>query len=50
VNVNDAGWVDVVLDSIDKIENRKINFEHYFNDVLVKHKADVKNNVSWINK
>ncbi len=49
VNVNDAGWVDVVLEAIDKIENRKINFDHYFNEVLVKHKADVKNNVSWIN-
>ncbi len=49
VNVNDAGWVDSVLDSIDKIENRQIDFNRYFREVLPKHKTDVKNNVAWIN-
>ena len=49
VNVNEAGWVDSVLDSIDKIEKKEIDFDHYFNKVLVKHKEDVNNNVSWIN-
>ncbi len=49
VNVNEAGWVNSVLDSIEKIEEKKIDFRHYFNNVLVKHKADVKNNVAWIN-
>jgi polysaccharide pyruvyl transferase WcaK-like protein len=48
VNVNDAGWVDSVIDSIEKIEENKIDFNHYFSNVLEKHKALVKNNVSWI--
>ena len=48
VNVNDAGWVDSVIDSIEKIEENKIDFNHYFSNVLEKHKALVKNNVTWI--
>lgn len=49
VNVNEKGWVDSVLDSIDKIEKGKVDFKNYFTNVLVKHKHDVKNNVAWIN-
>lgn len=49
VNVNDKDWVGSVLDSMDKIENKKVDFNNYFNNVLVKHKNDVKNNVAWIN-
>ncbi|MEO7523982.1 MAG: polysaccharide pyruvyl transferase family protein [Ferruginibacter sp.] len=49
VNVNDAGWVNIVLDSIDKIEKKQVDFNSYFKNVLVKYKEDVKNNVAWIN-
>jgi len=49
VNVNDEGWVDSVLESIDKIEKKQIDFNYYFKNVLVKHKDDVRNNVAWIN-
>ena len=49
VNVNDAGWVDSVIHSIEMIEEKKIDFPAYFRNILVKHKSDVTNNVSWIN-
>jgi polysaccharide pyruvyl transferase WcaK-like protein len=48
-NVDEAGWVDSVLNSIDMIEGKKIDFDNYFKNVLVKHKADVSKNVTWIN-
>ncbi len=48
-NVNEAGWVDSVIDSIEKIEQHKIDFGHYFSTILPKHKMEVKNNVTWIN-
>ncbi|MEO8772107.1 MAG: polysaccharide pyruvyl transferase family protein [Ferruginibacter sp.] len=50
INVNDANWVQAIIDSIDSMEKGNIDFPAYFKNVLVKHKEDVKYNVSWVNK
>jgi polysaccharide pyruvyl transferase WcaK-like protein len=49
VNVDSPGWVDSLMGLIDKMESGTIDFEGYFKNTLVKHKADVKDNASWIN-
>lgn len=49
VNVNDAGWVNTVLENINKIEKKQVDFDVYFRNILPGHKEDVKNNVAWIN-
>ncbi len=48
INVKNPGWQAAILDAIDKIENKKIDFDHYFKNVLPKHKESVRKNVSWI--
>lgn len=49
VNVDNTEWAQSVVDSIDLIESGTIDFPAYFKNVLVKHKEEVKYNVSWVN-
>lgn len=48
VNVEEPGWADSIINSIEKIEEHKIDFQKYFSETLAKHKTNVRNNVSWI--
>lgn len=48
INVKNADWLQSVLNAIDNIENKKIDFDNYFKNVLPKHKERVRNNVSWV--
>ncbi|MEO8414726.1 MAG: polysaccharide pyruvyl transferase family protein [Ginsengibacter sp.] len=49
INVKNADWLQSVLNAIDDIENKKIDFDGYFRNVLPRFKENVSNNVNWIN-
>lgn len=49
VNVDDRGWAESIIQSIDLIEKKQIDFKHYFSDILPRYKLEANRNVTWIN-